>query len=176
MSPTMGLPRAMFRLMRGSPRQCTQHMSVLRARIWARSSAIDDVSAAGGVGPILSLYDRLFETLARLGCNISLFKTETQVPVGRPSEELLTGAGNRGVEVVWGNVADAGGMIGCNEGDFEDFLLEELDFYEPLLKAIRDPTLPAALALYFSRACASEALKSDAEPTYPCYPGSHVCF
>jgi hypothetical protein len=32
------------------------------------------------------------------------------------------------------------------------FLLDELDSYEPLLKAIRDPTLPAALALYFSRA------------------------
>ena len=44
-------------------------------------------------------------------------------------------------------------MIGCNDGEFEDFLLEELDSYNPLLKAIRDPSLPAALALYFSRAC-----------------------
>ena len=45
------------------------------------------------------------------------------------------------------------GMIGCNDSEFEDFLLEELDSYNPLLKAIRDPSLPAALALYFSRAC-----------------------
>ena len=60
-------------------------------------AAMDDVSAAGGVGAILSLYDRLFDALARLGCNISLVKTKIQVPVyvyvGRPSEELL--AGNR---------------------------------------------------------------------------------
>ena len=49
------------------------------------------VSAAGGVGAILSLYDRLFDALARLGCNISLVKTKIQVPVGRASEELLAG-------------------------------------------------------------------------------------
>jgi hypothetical protein len=36
-------------------------------------------------------------------------------------------------------------MIGCNDGEFEDFLLEELDSYNPLLKPIRDPSLPAAL-------------------------------
>jgi hypothetical protein len=114
---------------------------------------MDDVSAAGGVGAVLSLYDRLFDALARLGCNISLVKTKVQVPASRSSEELLTGAANRGVEVVCGNVAALGGMVGCNDGEFEDFLLEELDSYEPLLKVIRDPTLPAALALYFSRAC-----------------------
>jgi hypothetical protein len=44
-------------------------------------AAMDDVSAAGGVGAILSLYDRLFDALARLGCNISLVKTKIQVPV-----------------------------------------------------------------------------------------------
>ena len=44
-------------------------------------------------------------------------------------------------------------MIGCDDGELEDFPLEELDSYNPLLKAIRDPSLPAALALYFSRAC-----------------------
>ena len=44
-------------------------------------------------------------------------------------------------------------MIGCNDGEFENFLLEELDSYNPLLKVIRYPSLPAALALYFSRAC-----------------------
>ena len=51
---------------------------------------------------------------------------QTQVPVGRPSEELLVGAANRGVvnEVVSGNVAALGGIIGCNDGDFEDFLLD----------------------------------------------------
>ena len=54
-------------------------------------AAMDDVSAAGGVGAILSLYDRLFDALARLGCNISLVKTKIQVPVGRASEELLAG-------------------------------------------------------------------------------------
>ena len=31
-------------------------------------AAMDDVSAAGGVGAILSLYNRLFDALARLGC------------------------------------------------------------------------------------------------------------
>ena len=39
-------------------------------------AAMDDVSAAGGVGAILSLYDRLFDALARLGCNISLVKNQ----------------------------------------------------------------------------------------------------
>ena len=44
-------------------------------------AAMDDVSAAGGVGAILSLYDRLFDALARLGCNIRFVKTKIQVPV-----------------------------------------------------------------------------------------------
>jgi hypothetical protein len=65
----------------------------------------------------------------------------------------MAGAASRGIEVVCGNVAALGGMIGCDDGEFEDFLLDELDYYNPLLKAIRDPSLPAALALYFSRAC-----------------------
>jgi len=70
--------------------------SVIKLRV-----AMDDVSAAaGGVGAILSLYDRLFDALERLGCNIGLVKIKIQVPVGSPSEELLTGAANRGVEVV----------------------------------------------------------------------------
>jgi hypothetical protein len=107
-------------------------------------AAMDDVSAAGGVGAILSLHDRLFDALARLGCNISLVKTKIQVPVGRPSEELLAGAASRGIEAACGNVAALGGMIRCDDGEFEDFLLEELDSYNPLLKAIRDPSLPAA--------------------------------
>jgi hypothetical protein len=46
--------------------------------------------------------------------------------------------------VVCGNIAALGGMIGGNGGDFEDILLKELDSYELLLKAIRNPTLPAA--------------------------------
>jgi hypothetical protein len=51
-----------------------------------------------------------------------------------PSGELLTGAANRGVEVVCGNVAALGGVIGCNDGEFEDF------------------QAAYALARYFSRA------------------------
>ena len=38
--------------------------------------------------------------------------------------DLLTGAANREVEVVCGNIATLGGIIGCNDGDFEDFLLD----------------------------------------------------
>jgi hypothetical protein len=86
--------------------------------------------------------------------------------------------------VVCGNVAALGGMIGCNDGEFEDFLLEELDSYrnvaEPLLKAIRDPLIVYAAScfgpLIQQGLCASEALISDAQPTHPCYTGSHVCF
>ena len=63
-------------------------------------------------------------------------------------------------------------MIGCNDGEFEDFLLEELDSYNPLLKAIRDPSPPAAL----QGLCASKALVSDAEPPHPYHSGSHVAF
>ena len=44
-------------------------------------AAMDDVTAAGGVTEILSCYDRLFESLALLGCDISLVKTKFQVPV-----------------------------------------------------------------------------------------------
>ena len=115
---------------------------------------MDDVSAAaGGVTEILSCYDRLFESLALLGCDISLVKTKFQVPVGRASEDLLVSALNRGIEVVHGNVPALGGMIGCNDEEFENFLLNELASYDPLLKAIRDPALPAALALYYIRSC-----------------------
>ena len=104
-------------------------------------------------GKILSCYDRLSEALALLGCHISLLKTKFQVPVGRASEELLVGASNRGIDVVHGNVPALGGMIGCSDEEFEVFLLNELASYDPLLKAIRNLVLPAALALFYSRLC-----------------------
>ena len=85
-------------------------------------------------------------------CDISLVKTKFQVPVGRASEELLVGASNWGIEV-YGNAPTLGGLIGCSDEEFENFLLQELASYEPLLKAICDPALPAALALYYSRSC-----------------------
>ena len=134
-------------------------------------AAMDDVTAVGGVVEILSCYDRLSEALALLGCNISLVKTKFQVPVGCASEELLVGASNRGIEVVHGNVPALGGMIGCNDEEFEVFLLNELASYDPLLKAIRDPALPAALALYYS----TQTRASNAEPSHPDYAGPHVC-
>ncbi len=57
-----------------------------------------------------------------------------------PREELLAGAASREGEVVYDNIAALSGMVGCNE-----FLLEELDSYKPLL------SLAAALALCFAR-------------------------
>ena len=78
-----------------------------------------------------------------------------------------------------GNVEALGRMIGCDDEKLssEEFLLKELASYDPLLKAIRDPGLPAALALYYSRACVlPKPMHSDAKPSHSCHAGPHGCF
>ena len=92
----------------------------------------------------------LGRTRATLTCSSRLLPR----PIGEPTQELIDGARARGIEIVCGNVELLGGMIGHNDDEFDSFLQEELASYEPLLQAIRDPSLPAALALYFGRVCA----------------------
>jgi hypothetical protein len=37
-------------------------------------------------------------------------------------------------------------MIGCNDEEFESFLVEDLASYDPLLRAFGNPSSPAFLA------------------------------
>ena len=112
--------------------------------------AMDDVTTVGSVDSVLGVYDRLATALEHAASTASRpssrFRRATPLMIcylARP----------RGAAVVCGNVQALGGLIGCNDKEFENFLVDELASYDPLLGAIRDPALPAALALYFSRAC-----------------------
>ena len=116
-------------------------------------AAMDDFTATGSVPDILEVYDRLEEGLAALSCSVSLLKTKIQVTNGVPSEDLLLGASQRGITVVCGNVEALGAMVGLDDEEYEVFLEEELSSYDALFRAIRSPTLPAALALYYGRIC-----------------------
>ena len=114
---------------------------------------MDDFTATGPVPDILEVYDRLEEGLAALSCSVSLLKSKIQVTNGVPSEDLLLGASQRGITVVCGNVEALGAMVGLDDEEYEVFLEEELSSYDALFRAIRSPTLPAALALYYGRIC-----------------------
>ncbi len=61
--------------------------------------------------------------------------------MGDPPDDLLLGASAREVAVVCGNVPALGGMIGCNDEELENVLVDVLAYqaYDPLLGAIRDP-------------------------------------
>ena len=44
-------------------------------------------------------------------------------------------------------------IVGLDDEEYEVFLEEELSSYDALFRAIRSPTLPAALALYYGLIC-----------------------
>ena len=60
----------------------------------------------------------------------------------------------QGILIVVGNVKSLGGMLGHDDDETRAFVEATLASYEPLFDALKDPLLPIALALYFSRVCA----------------------
>ena len=116
-------------------------------------AVMDDFTAVGPFEGIKLCFARLSAELGRVGASVSLAKTVLQVH-DDPTEDMLLWAAQQGIHIKKGNVESVGAMIGLDDDESIAFVQGKLAAYEPLLRALADPLLPIALALYYARVCA----------------------
>ena len=113
----------------------------------------DDIVLAGPRAQVFAVYDSLLEQLAPLGLAPNLRKSVVQVPNGESDDELARDAEQRSLPIVNGNRKYVGSMLGFDAAQFRTFMMEKINKYKQIQKAICDPDLSATFAMYYARVC-----------------------
>jgi hypothetical protein len=113
----------------------------------------DDIVLAGPRALVFEVYDSLIEQLAPLGLTANLRKSVVQVPNSECDEELLQEANQRSLPIVNGNRKYVGSMLGFDTAQFRSFMMEKINNFKRIQRAICDPDLSATFAMYYARVC-----------------------
>jgi len=114
-------------------------------------AATDDYTAAGPYMDLFEVFDRLVLRVARLGGAPNMAKCRLQIPLGEATDAIRLEAASRGLQLVHGNYPALGGMIGVDAKQLDQFVSDKVAAYAPIVRAVSDPLLPAALSMYYAR-------------------------
>ena len=112
---------------------------------------MDDVSIVGPPHAAFTAFARFTHFAQARDVSVNPLKTVVQQARGQPTPLTLALAARHGLKIVCGNHKYLGGMVGVDDAAATEWLTSKLSVLTPVIRAVRDPHFPAALAFQACR-------------------------